>query len=304
MFNERYYGLGETQTVYMTAKEAAASIEKFSTAEESQRAGLLQQEYVFKKATTLGRMEALQNEIIETEKRLDGLKAQVDAKVAELEGLGVAGVRDYIYMGVTAVASFFLPFVSVLSFFGVGSSAKKKKKRAEQLLREIDELLKQAQFWQGRIEKLNEEGFRLSKAFEQGPSSVETKLIGIPKKEETVIQAKMIDPRTYSLTKEHVVSVIKDPYFQTGEELKGREKLPVAIGLPVGFQTIYSPVLKGGPIVAKVSSTSEALKQTGTGIRPVYGGLLSGPEDDRWLWYAIPLFLMGSALLIYSPKIK
>lgn len=303
MFNEQYYGLGETQTVYMTAKEAAASIEKFSEAEESKRAGLLQQEYVFKKATTLGRMEALQNEVIAIEKKLDAIKVQVDAKVAELESLGVAGIRDYIYMGVTAVASYFLPFVSVLSFFGVGSSAKKKKKRAEQLLREIDELLQQAKFWQGRIEKLNEEGFRLSTAFEQGPSAVETKLIGVPRKEETVVQAEMIDPRTYKLTKKYINEVVKDPYFQTGEELKGREKLPVAIGLPVGFQTIYSPALKGGPIVAKVSSTSEALKQTGTGIKPVYGGLLSGVETP-FPWYIIPLFLMGGALLIYSPKIK
>lgn len=287
-----YIGLGAA-AVFRTAAQAASDIEMFGrdAGPLATQGGLLTQQAVFKYAASQGRLKDLQQEVEQISNRLDTLKVSLLAKATELESLGATNAAvAYTKMAAKAVISYALPFMSVFSFMGIdifgGSS--KKKKRIEALTIEADALVAQLRYWSGRAATLQAEGEALAKAVEGGERAVDVQLVALPRK--TAAYLEVADPAKYGpdrvWRKTHDVVVPDTAYghgiLSTQEELTQRtagKMAPSGDRLPVGFQTIYSPVLEHGKIVAKVPQLNTALPNP-VDRRVVYGGLLSGDGMD------------------------
>ena len=309
-----YIGLGATE-VFRTAAQVANDITTFGkdAGEIGQQGGLYNLQNVFKYAASKGRLADLQTEVVATDSRIQGLQAQVAAKVRELENLGVMKAGDYAKMAGKMVAGKAIPLIgwlSAISMFGsmlgidlsfldVFGSAKKKKRKAEQLIRDVEALLKQMAYWADRAASLQKEGEALAKAHEEGPAGVTVKLIELPQQKvrggPPVDMMTPLGEKSRDTSAEihayNTMKMIEKPepraygvkLFATKDELSQRTRDqigPTGDRLPVGFQTIYSPVLEGGKIVAQVAQKNAILPGP-VDRRIVYGGLLSGLVADE-----------------------
>lgn len=285
-----YVGLGAT-TVFRTAQQAAYDIEEFGkeTGDIAKYGGLLNQQATFKYAASKGRLRDLQREVETLNAKATAAQDQLVGIVKQLEKLGVAGAGDYLKMAGSTAISFVFPVFGVLKFAGVdifGGSGKKKKAAA--LMQQAETLATEIQYYSRRIHMLQQEGETLAKSVEEGERAVQVQLVALPRKEVTVHVA--ADPKKYGkgmvFIQKRDVDVSTTKYgreeFASQEELAQRtagKMAPSGDRLPVGFQTIYSPVLESGRIVAKVPQVNTTLPGP-VDRRVVYGGLLSGAEMD------------------------
>jgi len=303
-------GLG-AMTVYRTAAQTAADIEQFGkeAGPIATQGGLFNQQAVFKYAASQGRLHDLQAELDTLQTKVAGLQRDLEGKVNELQRLGVTKAGDYAKMAAKMVMSKAIPIVGWMStaqmfgsliginldFLDIFGDAKKKKKKAEALMRACEELLVQIQYWSSRMHMLQIEGETLANAVSQGPGGIDVKLIGL--EQQTVRSGPKVDllmditkgPTDVSQqvqaykTMKQIDAPESRMYgttiFKTAEELSSRVNLtPTGDRLPVGFQTIYSPVLENGKMVAKVPQIRTSLPGP-VDRRVIYGGLLSGPTD-------------------------
>lgn len=294
MFFETYrgfVGLGATE-VFRTAEQAAADLEFVSkdTATMVQYGGLLNQQTAFKYAASQGRLRDVQQEVEKIATQImPPLESQLNNIINELEGLGVARAGDYIKMAAKTVVGFFIPGVGLLSMFGVdvfGGSGKKKK--ITKLAEKATALVQQLQYWNGRRDALQTEGEGLAKAMEKGAGEISVQLVAQPRIEKIV--AREADPEKYGknrVWREKKDIDVKDMAYgremlATQEELATRvpgKMAPSGDRLPVGFQTIYSPILEHGKMIVKNQPLQMATPYTQTRPKAVYGGLVSGVGD-------------------------
>lgn len=289
-----FVGLG-SMTIYRTAAETAADIEQFGkeTGSMATQGGLLTQQSVFKYSAAKGRLQALQQEVTTITSRLEGLRAQLEGIVHELENLGATKAGDYLKMGAKMVVSYYLPIFSVFSFAGIdvfGGSGKKKK--AEKLMKQAEELVTQMQYWNGRRASLQAEGESLSQTVEGGEKAIDVAVVNLPQtqirggpavsyladvtKGPQDVSKQIAAYKTWKTVDVPEETKYGAKVFQTAEELAKRVALqPSGDRLPVGFQTIYSPILEHGKIVAKVPQVNTIIPGP-VDRRVVYGGLLSG----------------------------
>lgn len=295
-------GLG-AMTVYRTAAQTAADIEKFGTeiGPLAAQGGLLTQQTVFKYAAAKGRVADLQKEVEATVAHIEGLNRQLEATVRALEDLGVSKAGDYLKMAAKMAVSAKIPLVGWLSigaqigsmigidlsFLDVFGSGKKIKQKAEALMKVANELMVQMDYWHNRRKLLQAEGKALAQTAGEGEKAVDVTLIAKPQHEDVKHLYEMRkDPSglitgfSYQEKRKIVDTAESKAYgrtiFKTSEELAKRVALgPSGDRLPVGFQTIYSPVLEHGKIVAKVPQINMTLPGP-VDRRVVYGGLLSG----------------------------
>lgn len=298
-------------TVFRTAEDVARDLEKYSStaSDVAKGGGLLQQEMAFKFAATTGRLEALQAEVGKTEKELNSVKKTMQDRVEELARLGVMKPADIaIMLGKMGIAKM-IPIFGWLSLglelFGVDifGSKKKKQKKAEEIMKHLEALAKQAEFLVGRLNKLNEEGSALAKAAEQGPSAVDVKIVGVAQHQE-VKRTTDFDRGLILETKRTVDT--KEKYMRTADEMKALG--PTGARLPVGLQQIYSPALSSKSIVAKVETREQQglAPETVTGKKLVFGGL-AGPEADAsviGMWMTLGLGTLFVYMLATEPGPK
>lgn len=172
-----YVGLGAT-TVFRTAQQAARDIDAFGNelGPMGPQAGLTSMQNVFKYSTAKGRLTDLNVAVTELDTKMMALQAQINDKIKQLEGLGVMKAGDYAKMAGQLVVSYFLPFVGMgWGMFGGGG----KKKQIEKLTNELNALIEQSNFFMHRIDQLNAEGKTLATSFDEGASSLSTKLVDV-----------------------------------------------------------------------------------------------------------------------------
>lgn len=282
-----YIGLGATE-VFRTAAQAAADLEMVSkdTATITQYGGLLNQQQAFKYAAAQGRLRDVQQEVDRMIATMNGLEVELQGIVRELEGLGVARAGDYLKMAANTGLSFVLPIFGILSMFGIDvfGGGKAKKKKAEALMKRAEALVTQLQYWHRRRDALQTEGETLARAIDKGSRELSVQLIATPQVEQMV--ERVADPEKYGPNRVwrelKATDVKKVVYgreeFATQDELAQRVPglmRPSSDRLPVGFQTVYSPVLEHGKMVVKLP-TPPTLTTVPTKPRLVYGGLVSG----------------------------
>jgi len=331
-----YSGLGQVQ-VFRTAAESAKDINMFESevATFQKTGGLLNLQTVFKYTAAKGRLKSLQDEV----DRIGGLQVQLNARLeqlsSELEGLGITGVMDYVKMGGIAIVGYFVPGIGMVLQYALGESDKKRKmEKAKKLLAEAEMIAKQLSFWEDRKGKLSAEGERLAVAFEKGEQAIAVSLTPhamvettkfVFAKDPTGTAHELQVPGVYGkITSGHLTSetykpgeayylrtrhyAVPEPNLATIQEMAARSagrKGPLgatgqSIGTPVGFQTIYSPVLDS-PIVMK-APTSVTGPQKVVGKQLVYGGL-SGPEDvERSIYVGSAIVLVGAVLFLLRDK--
>lgn len=284
-----YVGLGSA-VVYRTAEQAAADLTKYGAEiDMPKNAGLLAKQSVMSYAVSRGRLADLQTSITEFEGKLAHVRHVMEERIKELMRLGVMKPADIaIKLGTMGVAKL-IPgvgwLIGGLELIGVdvfGSKAKKKKK-SEEIMRHLEALAKEAEFYAGRIEAYNAEGHRLTAAVDQGESAVSVAFVHHEKQTkkslEQVTAAGDGKAATYYLKR--TVTDKKDPYLATSDELAKRTNItPTGARLPEGFQMIYSPVLKDKAIVAQ-SDAPKAAPEIVTGRKLVYGGLADLPLSDK-----------------------
>lgn len=283
-----YVGLGAT-TVFRTAQQAAADIEEFGkdAGDVAKQGGLFNQQAVFKYAASKGRLRDLQVEVDALNDKAMTAQNQLVTIVKELEGLGVTGAGDYLKMAGSMAVSYVFPIFGVLKFAGLDMfGSNKKKKRAQTLMKQAETLATEIQYYSRRMQMLQQEGVALASSIEKGEREVQVQLVALPRKQVTVqVDAdpeKFGKNRYFARKKDVDVSTIKygRKEFASQEELAQRtagKVDPSGDRLPVGFQTIYSPVLESGRIVAKVPQVNTTLPGP-VDRRVVYGGLLSGVD--------------------------
>lgn len=294
MLVSRNVGLG-AQEVLRTAAQAAADLEQFGAGAGymATQGGLTNMASVFKYATSQGRLQDLQNEVIRIEGILTTLAGEMEVIAKELDELGVPNVMSMVKMGISMAAmigNYFLPGIGPLvSAFGIGDKffggSNKKKQRAESLMIRLQEKMERFAFWDARKNALVNEGQNLAQAFEQGERAITAKLAPTVTVQD-VSRKYTSDARDYYHL-EYKQRQIADVNLATQDELKSRlanvqsqtGATALAVGTPVGFQTIYSRALES-PIVAKVP-TAVVPPRAIAGKQVVYGGLAGEPE-----WYA------------------
>lgn len=284
-----YVGLGSME-VYRTAEQAAADLVKFGhDIDIPKNAGLLAKQSVMAYAVSRGRLVDLQVEVTRLESELARVQKIIEDRVRELMGLGVMKPQDIaIKLGTMGIAKL-IPgigwLMGGLELIGIdvfGSKGKKKKK-SEEIMRHLEALAKEAEFFAGRLEKLNEEGRQLTAAVEQGESAISVTFVQHEKQTkkslEQVTAAGDGKAATYYLKR--TVSDKKDPYLASADELAKRTTItPTGARLPEGFQMIYSPVLRDKAIVTQTDAP-KAAPDIVTGKKLVYGGLADLPLSDK-----------------------
>lgn len=282
-----YVGLGST-VVFRTAEQAARDLETFSAetgeldTHVKKQGGLLAQQEVYTYAVSRGRLRDIDASIAKIEKDIDGLKIQMEAKVTELESLGVPNVGAMIGQSAMMIATYWIPGLAALSFFGInpfGGKKNERKRRAEKLMQELIKLKEEIEWRLSHRQQLIDEAKNLSTVMEQGSSSdVKVALVAIPKKQETV-------KNVYDAARQTVMNItrtvdVKDPYAITAAEGAKRAELSNAkTRLPEGFQVLYSPKLRDKAIITQSAKPSDAPKLV-TGQKLVYGGL-AGVGESR-----------------------
>lgn len=282
-----YVGLGST-VVFRTAEQAARDLETFSAetgeldTHVKKQGGLLAQQEVYTYSVSRGRLRDIDASITKIEKDVDGLKAQIEAKVTELESLGVPNVGAMIGQSAMTIATYWIPGLAALSFFGInpfGGKKNERKRRAEKLMQELVKLKEEIEWRLSHRQQLIDEAKNLSTVMEQGSSSdVKVALVAIPKKQETV-------KNVYDAARQTVMNItrtvdVKDPYAITAAEGAKRAELANAkTKLPEGFQVLYSPKLRDKAIITQSAKPTDAPKLV-TGQKLVYGGL-AGVGESR-----------------------
>lgn len=282
-----YVGLGST-VVFRTAEQAARDLETFSAetgeldTHVKKQGGLLAQQEVYTYSVSRGRLRDIDASITKIEKDIDGLKLQIDAKVTELESMGVPNVGAMIGQSAMMIATYWIPGLAALSFFGInpfGGKKNEKKRRAEKLMKELQALKEEIEWRLSHRQQLIDEAKNLSTVMEQGSSSdVKVALVAIPKKQETV-------KNVYDAARQTVMNItrtvdVKDPYAITAAEGAKRAELANAkTKLPEGFQVLYSPKLRDKAIITQSAKPTDAPKLV-TGQKLVYGGL-AGVGESR-----------------------
>lgn len=286
-----YIGLGATE-VFRTAAQAAADLEMVSqeTSTITQYGGLRNQQRAFKYAASQGRLRDLQKEVETIGDVMATKQRELEGIVGQLEGMGVAKAGDYLKMvGKAALAYVFSEMMLIFSIVGFDPFEDKgKKKKIQALMDKADALVKELRYWDSRRSALQAEGETLSKAMDQGEGAVSVQLVAIPRVEKIV--AREADPAKYGpdrVWREKKDIDVKDMAYgremlATQQELAQRIPslmAPSGDRLPVGFQTIYSPILEHGKMIVK-NPTPPVLTTVSTRPRVVYGGLVSGLPDD------------------------
>ena len=295
-----YVGLGST-VVFRTAEQAARDIETFraETGEldthVKKQGGLLAQQEVYTYAVSRGRLRDIDASIAKIEKDIDGLKIQMEAKVTELESLGVPNVGAMIGQSAMMIATYWIPGLAALSFFGInpfGGKKNERKRRAEKLMQELIKLKEEIEWRLSHRQQLIDEAKNLSTVMEQGSSSdVKVALVAIPKKQETV-------KNVYDAARQTVMNItrtvdVKDPYAITAAEGAKRAELANAkTRLPEGFQVLYSPALRDKSIIVQNEKKADAPKFV-TGQKLVYGGLAGVGESRPDVLFMYMTFLGG-----------
>jgi len=280
-----YVGLGST-VVFRTAEQAAKDLETFSAetgeldTHVKKQGGLLAQQEIYTYAASRGRLKDIDESITNIEKDVDKLKLQVDAKVTELESLGVPNVGAMIGQTAQMIATFWIPGLAALQFLGIdlfGGKKNERKRRAKKLMEELMELKKEIEWRLSHRQQLIDEGKNLSAVMEHGSSKdVSVSLVAIPKKEETV--KTVYDSARQTMHKITRIVDVKDPYVMTAAEGAKRAEISyVGAKLPEGVQKIYSPALRDKSILVQTAKPADAPKLI-TGHKLVFGGL-AGPEN-------------------------
>jgi len=299
-----YVGLGATE-VFRTAAQAASDLEVFGKetgeldAAVKKQGGLLAQRELYTYATSRGRLRDLDLAASQIEKDIDGLQQQMKAKINELESMGVPNAGAMIGQSAMMIATFWIPGLAALSFFGInpfGGKKNERKRRAENLMKDLQKLKSEIEWRAKQHEELTAEGKHLAEVMATGTSKdITTSLTYIPQKR-TVSWA--LDKDKKVMTKTEAIVDVKDPYLPTFTEAKKRAELtPGTVRLPEGFQTIYSPALKEKAIVVQTVKKDPAESSVVTGRKLVFGGL-AGPldrPDVTFMW----LTLGGMALFTY-----
>lgn len=290
-----YVGLGST-VVFRTAEQAARDLETFSkeTGEldthVKKQGGLLAQQEIYTYSVSRGRLKDIDESITKIEKDVDNLKIQIEAKITELESLGVPNVGAMIGQSAMMIATYWIPGLAALSFFGInpfGGKKNERKRRAEKLMKELQVLKEEIEWRLSHRQQLIDEAQNLSTVMEKGSSAdVKVALVAIPKKQETV-------KNVYDAARQTVMNItrtvdVKDPYAITAAEGAKRAELANAkTKLPEGFQVLYSPKLRDKAIITQSAKPSDAPKLV-TGQKLVYGGLADIGESrpDVLMMYA------------------
>ena len=291
MFHEVHYGyvgLGSTD-IFRTAAQAAADIEEFGAQlPVPASGGLFEHETLFTFSTAQGRLKELSAGIKDAERRIEQLKAQMDAIVRELEDAGVKGAVDYLKMAVTTAFSLYVPVVGFALQYGFGMMSEKElKKLVERKVEEYKRLAAQANMWAERHVAMGKEYDELLAAAQQGKDALKTTIVGIGQKE---VRKTLFDAKTMTLDRTRKTVDVVDPWVQTHAELKARSLTPTGARLPEGFQMLYSPALKGKAIVTKLA-TPTAQPALVTGQKLVFGGLagLSPAQIDDIGWNVLKI---------------
>lgn len=290
-----YVGLGST-VVFRTAQQAAKDLETFSAetgeleTHVKKQGGLLAQQEIYTYSVSRGRLKDIDESITKIEKDVDHLKIQMEAKITELESLGVPNVGAMIGQSAMMIATYWIPGLAALSFFGInpfGGKKNERKRRAEKLMKELQKLKEEIEWRLSHRQQLIDEAQNLSTVMEKGSSAdVKVALVAIPKKQETV-------KNVYDAARQTVMNItrtvdVKDPYAITAAEGAKRAELANAkTKLPEGFQVLYSPKLRDKAIITQSAKPSDAPKLV-TGQKLVYGGLAGVGESrpDVLLMYA------------------
>ena len=301
-----YVGLGSME-VYRTAEQAAADIKQFGHEMAVPKdAGLLAKQSVMAYAVSKGRLNDLQTEVNRLEKELARVTRVIEDRVRELASLGVMKPADIaIKLGTMGLAKL-IPGIGWLSFglefLGVDIFGSKgaKKKKSDEILRHLEALQKEAEFFHGRLTTLTAEGHALAAAVDQGESAISVSFVHHEKQTkkslEQVTAAGDGKPSMYYLKR--TVSDKKDPYLQSSEELSKRTSItPTGARLPEGFQMIYSPALKNKAIIAQ-SDAPKAAPEIVTGRKLVYGGLADLPLSEK-IMPVIPVAMALSGMYLF-----
>lgn len=303
-----YVGLGST-VVFRTAEQAAKDLETFSheTGDIStivkQQGGLLAQQELYTYSTSRGRLRDIDATITQLEKDIDAIQQEMQAKVTELESLGVPNVSAIIGQSAMMVATYWIPGLAALQFLGIdlfGGKKNERKRRAEKLMKELVELKTKAEQLVAHRQSLVNEGTNLSKVMETGASKdVTTVLTSIPKKK-TVTWA--FDKEKHMMAKTETITDVKDKYLLTQEQAQQRvAEKPGNTRLPEGFQMLYSGALKDKAIVTQVVKDPASTKIV-TGQKLVFGGL-AGPmaPDIMAMWMTLGVGALFAYLLASEP---
>lgn len=317
MFFETHRGFvgSGAMEVYRTAAQAAADLETMSKDTETmtQYGGLKNQEKAFKYAAAQGRLKDLERETAAISAIIEQTKAELEQVVARLERMGVSGAKQYLLMAAKTVVSFVNPIFGIMAMFGVDpfGMSDKKKRLIKENVKKAEELVKKAQYYNGRGELLQQEGEALSRAMQQGEQAVSVQLVNTPRVEKIV--AREADPTKYGPNmvwrekKDLDVKTVKygREEFASHDELSQRvpsKMAPSGDRLPVGFQTLYSPILEHGKIIVK-NAPSPVLSTVTTKPQVVYGGLVSGigaDDNDNKDFFCFMTTAIAAVAMVYG----